>query len=123
MTMMHRLRSWFRWVFRREMLERSLDDDLREYVEQSAAAKIRDGISPDQARRAARMELGGVEQTRERVRSVLSPATLDALVKDLTLALRMMASNKTFTALAVLSLALGIGANTTIFSFMESILL
>ena len=101
MTFLHRLRSWFLWVFRRERLERSLEEHVQEYVEHSAADKIRDGISPEQARRAARMELGGVEQTKERVRTVLSPATLDACVKDVKFALRTMASNKTFTALAV----------------------
>ncbi len=122
MTILRRLRSWFLWIFQRQRLERSLDDDLQEYVEHSAADKMRDGISPEQARRAARMELGGVEQTKEHVRSVLSPATLDACMKDVTFALRTMASNRTFTALAVLCLALGIGANTTIFSFMDSIL-
>jgi macrolide transport system ATP-binding/permease protein len=121
-TILHRFRSWFRWIVQRQKLERSLDDDLREYVEHSTADKIRDGIAPEQARRAARMELGGVEQTRERVRAVLSPTAIDACVKDVKFAFRTMASNKTFTALAVLCLALGIGANATIFSFMDSIL-
>ena len=121
-TIVHRLRTWFLWVFQRQRLERSLDDDLQEYVQHSAADKVRDGLSPEQAIRAARMELNGVEQTKERVRSVLSPATLDACMKDVRFALRMMASNRMFTALCVLCLALGIGANATIFSFMESIL-
>ena len=122
MTIVHRLRTWFLWVFQRQRLERALDDDLQEYVQHSAADKVRDGLSPEQAIRAARMELNGVEQTKERVRSVLSPATLDACMKDVRFALRMMASNRMFTALCVLCLALGIGANATIFSFMESIL-
>jgi macrolide transport system ATP-binding/permease protein len=121
-TILNRLRSWLRWIVHREKLEQSLDNDLREYVEHSAADKIRRGLSPEQARRAARMELGGVEQTRERVRTVLSPVALEACVKDVRFAFRTMTSNKTFTALAVLCLALGIGANATIFSFMDSIL-
>ena len=122
MTILNRLRSWLLWIFQRQKPEQSLDDDLRDYVEHSAAEKIRDGLSPEQARRAARMELGGVEQTRERVRAVLSPVALEACVKDVRFAFRTMTSNKTFTALAVLCLALGIGATATIFSFMDSIL-
>jgi macrolide transport system ATP-binding/permease protein len=122
MTILHRIRSWFRWALQRRRLERTLDEDLREYVEHSAADKVADGAFPEQALRAARMELGGVEQTKERVRSTLSPATLEACVKDVTFALRTWRRNKTFTALAVLCLGLSIGANATIFSFMDSIL-
>ena len=80
-------------------------------------------MSPAEARRAALIELGGVEQTKNRVRENLCRSSrLDALLRDTRYAFRTMRKQKTFTALAVLCLALGIGANTTIFSFMDSIL-
>src|SRR5688572_18599022 len=122
MTFLYRLRAFLRWFLRRDEIERALDDDLADYVARSAEAKMRDGMSPAEARRAARMELGGVEQTKIRVRETLSFRPLDSLARDLRYAFRTMGRQKTFTALAVLCLALGIGANTTIFSLMDSIL-
>jgi predicted permease len=83
---------------------------------------VRDGLSPAEARRAAIIELGGLEQTKIRVRATLSFQPLDSLARDVRYAFRTMGRQKTFTALAVLCLALGIGANTTIFSLMDSIL-
>ena len=122
MTVLLPLRAFVRWLLRRDEIEQALDSDLADYVARSTEAKIRDGMSPAEARRAALIELGGVEQTKTRVRETLSFQPLDALLRDTRYALRTMRKQKTFTALAVLCLALGIGANTTIFSFMDSIL-
>ena len=122
MTFWYRLRAFVRWLLRRDEIEQGLERDLADYVVRSTEAKIRDGMSPAEARRAALIELGGVEQTKTRVRETLSFQPLDALSRDTRYAFRTMRTHKTFTALAVLCLALGIGANTTIFSFMDSIL-
>jgi predicted permease len=112
-----------RWSLRRRDIEDALDRDLQDYIERSAASKVRDGMPADQAYRQARIELGGVEQTKERVRATLAFAPLDNLSRDIRYALRTMRSQKSFTAVAVLCLALGIGANTTIFSFLNAIVL
>ena len=122
MTFLYRLRAFVRWLLRRDEIERALDSDLTDYVARSTEAKIRDGMPPAEARRAALIELGGVEQTKSRVRETLSFQPLDSLARDTRYAFRTMRKQKTFTTLAVLCLALGIGANTTIFSFMDSIL-
>jgi macrolide transport system ATP-binding/permease protein len=121
-TILFRLRAFVRWVLRRDEIERALDRDLADYVARSAEAKVQGGMSPGEARRAALIELGGIEQTKTRVRETLSFQPLDVLLRDTRYALRTCAKQKTFTTLAVLCLALGIGANTTIFSFMDSIL-
>jgi predicted permease len=122
MTFLYRLRAFVRWLLRRDEIEQALDSDLADYVARSTEAKIQRGMSPADARRAALIELGGVEQTKARVRETLSFQPLDALSRDTRYAFRTMRKQKTFTALAVLCLALGIGANTTIFSFMDSVL-
>ena len=122
MIVLHRLRAFLRWLLRRDEIERALDRDLADYVERSTEAKMRGGLSPAEARRAALIELGGVEQTKSRVRERLSFEPLDTLLRDTRYALRAMRKQKAFTVLAVLCLALGIGANTTIFSLLDSIL-
>lgn len=123
MTFFHRVRAYVRWIFRRRDVEDALERDLQDYVERSATRKVQDGMPTEQAYRQARIELGGVEQTKERVRATLAFAPLETFSRDIRYALRTMRSQKTFTAVAVLCLALGIGANTTIFSFLNAILL
>jgi macrolide transport system ATP-binding/permease protein len=122
MTICYRILAYVRWLFRRREFEQALEQDLSDYIERSAADKMRDGVPADQALRAARLELGGVEQTKDRVRARLVFGPLEAVIGDVRYALRAMRSEKAFTALAVMCLALGIGANTTIFSFMEATL-
>jgi predicted permease len=122
MSLLYRLRALLRWLLRRDEIERGLDDDLADYVARSAQQKERDGMSPKEARRAAIIELGGVEQTKIRVRETLLFRPLDSLQRDVRYAFRTMLRQKTFTALALVCLALGIGANATIFSLMNSIL-
>jgi putative ABC transport system permease protein len=123
MTILYRLRALVRWLFRRDEIERALDTDLADYIERSAAEKIRAGMTEAGARRAARIELGGVEQTKDSVRATLSLATIENTLADLRLALRTLSRRKTFTAVIVLTLALGIGANVAIYSLAEPILL
>ena len=122
MTILYRLRALVRWLFRRDEIERALDTDLADYIEQSAAEKMRAGMSEKEARRAARIELGGVEQTKDSVRARLSFAPIDHTIADLSYALRSMRRQKAFTAAAVLTLALGIGVNAGVFTVLNGVL-
>jgi predicted permease len=123
MTILYRIRALARWLFRRDELERALDTDLADYLERSANEKMQGGMTEAEARRAARIELGGVEQTKESVRVALSFARIDNTLADLRLALRTLRRQKTFTSVAVSTLALGIGVNVAIFSLFQQILL
>jgi putative ABC transport system permease protein len=123
MTILYRIRALARWLFRREEIERALDTDLEDYIERSAAEKVRAGMNEAEARRAARIELGGVEQTKESVRVRLSFAVIDNTLADLRLAFRTLSRQKTFSAVTVSTLALGIGVNVAIFSLFQQVLL
>jgi predicted permease len=120
---LHRLASVAAWIVRRRREEARLDDEMQTFVEMSAAEKMRDGASADVARRMARMELGGVEQAKERVRSDRHGAGLDEAGRDVRYALRMFARNPGFTFVVLLTLALGVGANTAIFSLIDALML
>jgi predicted permease len=123
MTILYRIRAFVRWLVRRDEIERALDTDLADYIERSAAEKVRAGMTEADARRAARIELGGVEQTKDRVRATLALGPVEKAVADMGYALRTLRRQKTFATVAVLTLALGIGVNVAIFSLTEQILL
>jgi hypothetical protein len=123
MTLLHRLASIVRWLVRRNRAEQDLDDELQAFVDIAAADRIRDGASPAAARRMAVLDLGGVEQTKERVRFARYGAWLDEVGRDVRYALRTCARNPGFSAVIIFTLAFGIGANTAIFSIVEAVLL
>jgi putative ABC transport system permease protein len=118
-----RLVSVLALLFHRDRAERRLDDELQSFIDMSAADKMRDGVPAAEARRRAILELGGVEQAKERVRTARHGARLDEVVRDVRYAFRTFAKHRSFTVVVVLTLALGIGANTAIFSIIDSLLL
>jgi predicted permease len=123
MTFLRRLASIASWMFRRERSEQLLDDEVRTFVEMSTAAKIRDGVAPIEARRQALAEIGGVERIKEAVRTGRHGALLDDVGRDVRYAFRLIVGQRTFAAVIVGTLALGIGANTAIFSIIDGLLL
>jgi len=123
MSLLRNLGSGLRSLFRKEQVNRELDEELRSYFEMAAEEKIRRGMSPREARRAVRLEHGHVDTTKEFVRSAGWESLVDILWHDLRYSARGLRKNPGFAAIVVLTLALGIAANTTVLSWISATLL
>jgi len=120
------MRSFFRklgWLRSRRTKEAELQEEIEFHLEEDIDQRRASGLSDEEAQRLARREFGNVALVKEDTRAAWTWTVLEQGVQDIRYALRAMTANKAFTMLAIVSLALGIGANTAIFSLMEAILL
>lgn len=118
-----KIASLFRSLFHKARLDRELDAELRSYLDLLTEEKIKAGLSPEQARRQARIELGGMEQVKMKVREVRFGTTLETVWQDLRYGVRFWMRSPGTAAVAALAMALGIGLMSVQFSLMNGVLL
>ena len=113
--------SWLRRIFRKSQAEKLLDTELRFHLENQIAAKVAAGLSPEEARRQTDLEFGGLERVKEEIRATRWETNLDNLFRDFRYAVRNLCKDRRFSLVAILALALGIGACTVVFSVIHSV--
>jgi predicted permease len=123
MRLFARLRSWFKWIVKPQRLENEMETEVRFHMESYAADLVRSGVPQQEALRRAHIEFGGIESHKDAVRASLGLRLWGELCADLRYGAHMLLRNPVFTAVIVLTLALGIGANTAIFSLIDAVML
>jgi predicted permease len=121
MSLLRNLAGGLRGLIRKQQVEREMDEELQGFLDAAVNEKMRRGMSRDEALRAARIEMGGAESVKEQVWAVSWESLVETLWQDLKFGLRLLRFNTGFAAAAVLSLALGIGANTAIFQLLDAV--
>src|SRR5712691_12263898 len=114
-----RLRS----LFRKRTVETELEEELRFHFEKQVSKLGQSGLTPAEAQRRARLEFGGMEQLKEEHRDARGVTFIETLLQDIRYGLRILGRTPVVTSVAILSLALGIGANTAIFTMMDAVML
>jgi putative ABC transport system permease protein len=118
-----RIYAAFRNIFRHEHIERDLDAEVRSYSDLLQEEQMSNGMNSNEAKREARMSMGGPEQLKEEIRTTRAGFSIESLWQDLKFGARMLRKNPGFAAVAILTLALGTGANTAVFSVLNTIVL
>ena len=123
MGLLSNIAQGIRSLFHRDRIESNMDDELRGFVEASTADKVRRGMPAEQAARAARIEMGSCNAVKHQIRSATWESRVELFWQDLKHCVRGLLRRPGFTLIAVLSLGLGIGANTAIFTLIRRVLL
>jgi putative ABC transport system permease protein len=123
MPILPRLRNTCRSLFRKTELDSDLDEELRSYLDLLTDQKIREGVDPDEARSTARAELGKIGRVKENVRERRLGVSIETFMQDIRYAFRGLRKNAGFAAVAILILAIGIGASSALFTTIHSVLL